>query len=752
MRWLLTTAFLCASTLAHAESQVGVVVDATTGAPIPDAIIAVDGVEATTTSDGAFSLPELSRTRVDVFAIADGYQPLFVQRTGGRTWRLELVPDSSITGGELITIEAERPLVTQTVPYDLRGDEVRQLPGSGNDALRGLASLPGTARVPFGLGGLALRGAAPRDSAVYLDGIEVPILFHFGGLASFYPSGLLDAIELRPSTFSARYGRAQGGLVELRSRSARIDRWRVGGEISLVDAQVRAEGPAPGGGGWTMGVRRSYVDAVLAAAPLDLTLLPRYWDAQLKYEVGTLERGRWSAIGFASSDGLELVTRSNDPSEPDDRLDYTSRFVRLGLRYQRQRGATSVDAVAAFGGDDVRLSFNDQGVVRRNLPVTLRATGTRTLGEDIYVAAGLDIQGSRYAFELSSEAPARPGMPMTADAGMRTDTLWSADAAVWTELVYPLAGRELMVKPGLRGERYGLSDQWVLDPRLTILHELSPRLTLAEAIGVYHQPVSPVDLDPAFGNQNLRASKAIQASVSANIGLPYGAEIATTAYGQSMRDLPADAVTGATPISGGGSRDAGGVGAITTELADEQFGTYSYKENIGRGRAYGLELMLRKRSGSWTGWLGYTYARSLRRGDPAVYSTYVPYVFDQPHLITALASVPLGRNWRIGGRIRYATGNPYTPVAGVYFDADAQEYVPRDGDVLSERLPAFFQLDVRLDRTWQRPWGMVKLFIDVQNATNRVNAEGVSYNFDYSQTSYTRGLPVFPSVGVEYAP
>jgi hypothetical protein len=309
-----------------------------------------------------------------------------------------------------------------------------------------------------------------------------------------------------------------------------------------------------------------------------------------------------------------------------------------------------------------------------------------------------------------------------------------------------------MIKPGLRGERYGLSDEWVLDPRLAILHELEDRVTITEAIGLYHQPVNVVDLDPAFGNQDLRASRALQMSVGATVRVDDGVDVGATVYGQSMRDLPADAVSGATPISAGGSRQAGGVGAIATELSDEQFGTYSYKENFGRGRAYGLELLLRKRTGAWQGWLGYTYARSLRRGDPDREMQYLPYVFDQPHQVTALASVPLGAKWRLGARFRYATGNPYTPIAGVYFDADAQRYRPRDGAILSERLPSFVQLDVRVDRAWLRSWGTLKLFVDVQNATNRANPEGVSYNFDYSERSYTRGLPIFPSIGLEYIP
>ena len=755
--WLVAAVAVVAPRVASAQAaQAGVVVDASTGRPVAGATIAIAGTEATSAGDGAFvfeALPAPPRpgARLDVFVLADGYEPLLLQRRPGGAWRIVLTPDASLAGGELIEVEEEAPPLTAPPPYVISGDQVRQLPGSGNDALKGLQNLPGAARVPFGLGGLALRGSAPRDSAVFLDGIEVPILFHFGGFASFYPSALLGSLELQPSGFSSRYGRAQGGLVELTTRAPRTDRWRVAGEVSLIDAQARAEGPGPAGGGLSFGVRRSYVDAVLAAAPIDLTLLPRYWDAQINYTVGDLERGKWTALGFASSDGLELVVADDDPTAPDDRFDYVSRFVRAGVRYQQKRGGTGFDGVVSLGGDDVQLRFNGDGVTRRTLPIAARATLTQQVGEGS-IAAGLDVQGSRYQFDLSGEAPARPGMPMTSEVGQRGDTLWAADAALWTEALYPLAGRQVVLKPGLRGERYGLTNEWVLDPRLAVLHEITPRVTFTEQIGLYSQPAAQVDLDPALGNQDLQASRSIQASAGTIVQLPYGSEISATAYGSTMRDLPADAVSGATPISAGGSRSAGGVGAISTELQADSFGTWSYKENIGIGRTYGLELLLRKKTGAWTGWLGYTYARSLRRGDPDVSTRYLPYVFDQPHLVTALASVPLGRHWRLGGKVRFASGNPYTPVAGTYFNGDEQEFMPRDGGVLSARLPAFFQIDLRVDRTWRRPWGELKLFLDVQNATNRVNAEGVSYNFDYSERSYTRGLPVFPSLGLEYTP
>jgi hypothetical protein len=80
------------------------------------------------------------------------------------------------------------------------------------------------------------------------------------------------------------------------------------------------------------------------------------------------------------------------------------------------------------------------------------------------------------------------------------------------------------------------------------------------------------------------------------------------------------------------------------------------------------------------------------------------------------------------------------------------QYVAVDGPLLSERLPAFVQLDLRLDHAWRRSWGTLDLYLDVQNVTNRDNPEGVTYNKDYSQRSYTTGLPVFPAIGVEYIP
>ena len=173
-------------------------------------------------------------------------------------------------------------------------------------------------------------------------------------------------------------------------------------------------------------------------------------------------------------------------------------------------------------------------------------------------------------------------------------------------------------------------------------------------------------------------------------------------------------------------------------------------EPIGSGRAYGSELLLRYKPGNggrFFGWVAYTLSRSERKDNDA--EDYYRYDYDQTHIVTALASYKLGRGWQIGGRFRYVTGSPYTPEIGGTVDYDAGTYAPVSSlSRNSKRLPAFHQLDVRVDKTWQFQSWALSAYLDVQNAYNHKQTESIGYNFDYSQTSATRGLPILPIVGI----
>jgi len=747
---------VAAPAVARADRAVtGSVVDAASGQPVAGASVTAGGIEVATDAAGAFVASGVPAGWFDVFVLADGYQPRLARARPG--WRLTIRLTPDVGGGEIVEIQGTAPLTAEPATRVDAG-EIRTLPGTGNDVLRSLQSLPGVARIPFGLGGLALRGTAPRDTHVYLDGIQVPILYHFGGLASFVPSSYIAGLQLEPGGFGVGFGRGLGGVALVDSRAGRRDRWRAGGEVSLLDASAQAEGPGPRRGSWLVGVRRSYADAILAAVPLDLTLVPRYLDTQVRWESGD---GRWTAMLFGSDDNLHLVREPSGSSTGGvdtssvAAFDYVSRFARVGVRWRGRAGATRVTITPSIGVDDVSAIANhkgvDKGMTRINGDAAVRAEISHPIDGGA-VTAGADAQVTRYSWDVNDVPPPVPGLPDPNAIVHRSGSRWAGDVGMWLETAWTADGGAVGVRPGIRVDYFGLADQWTADPRLTVTHRLPRCMTMTESLGLYHQGPSVIDLDPIFGDRTLGASWAVQGSVAVTAPLRDQAKVTATAYAADLHELPVDVVTGATPVSANGSEEAGGLFGIARELIDDQFGSYSYRENRGRGLAAGLELMVRRDVGAVTGWAAYTYARSFRRGDPASDPPWLPYVLDQPQLLTVVASWRAGRHWRFGGRFRAASGNPYTPVAGAYTQPDHKGWTAIDGPLLSRRLPAFVQLDLRLDRTWYRGWGRMILFLDLQNVTNRANAEGVTYNDDYTHRSYSRGLPIFPSFGVEYQP
>jgi hypothetical protein len=755
-RWLVLAAVTLAAPAAFADRAVtGSVVDDATGLPVVGALVAVGSGEAATDDQGQFRIDGVGFGRVDVVVIADGYRAYFGSARIGAVLAIRL--EAAGSASELIRVSGRPP---SGPPLHLDTAAVRTQPGAGNDVLRALQSLPGVARTPFGLGGLALRGTAPRDTKVYLDDIEVPLLYHFGGIASFLPTAAVDEVTLEPGGASVRYGRGLGGVAIVTSRTGRGDDWRVGGELSLISAGALAEGPGPLKGSWLVGVRRSYFDALIGAAGVDLVLVPRYGDAQLRWESGD---GRWMAILFGSDDLLTLV---RDPSAGSGlgfntsnvkSLRYTSRFARLGVRYRAVSGATSFEAMPSAGVDDVNARANqddiDKGMHRTTVPLALRAhVATPAAGGTL--SAGFDGGWQRFSYDIVNTPPPTRLDPAPDMVVHRDLTRWAADAGVWIEQSWFAGGDRVEIRPGLRGDHFGLSRQWTLDPRIAIDEKLSRDVTLRESLGRYHEPPLITDLDPVFGNRVMLGSSATQAAATLKTIVGDDKELSATVYYQDLRELPVDAITGATPVSANGGEESGGLLGVSRELVDSQFGSYSYREPVGTGHAYGVELIARRNVGAWTGWIAYTYARSYRT-NPTRDDVARPYVLDQPHALTVVGTTELGR-WRLGGRFRYVTGNPYTPVAGAYPKSGSSgDWVAVDGPILSQRLPSFFQLDVRIDRGWRHPWGSsgtMNLYIDVQNVVNRHNPEGVTYNKDYTRLSYTSGLPIFPSIGAEYIP
>jgi hypothetical protein len=709
--------------------------------PVVGATVYSDrGELATTDLDGYFTI-ELSPDEIELVVTADRYASRTVRITDDLI-HVELEPLGS---AEVIEIHAKAPEQTHALAYQLTPQEVSELPGAGNDILRATQVLPGVARIPYSFGGLVLRGTSPTDSAVYLDGVEVPIAFHFGGITSFFPSDMLASLQITPGNFDAEYGRAQGGLVALATREPRTDRWREGGSIGLLDSGAFVEGPVAGGG-IMAGVRYSFFNLVatpFAAANLPL---PSYWDAQVRGSWGDpTALGRISPEVFLSVDDIA----NNEQAYQGQFIAIDSMFVRVAVPYVKTWSALTLHVVPWFGTDSLSFSDNDdpagsiESFVRPVYLGGLRADLTRDYSWG-HLRGGLDSEGGYLTASSMGFTGQGIGPPQTPEQNTMT---W-VDVAGWVEGRIAFADDRLSVKPGLRVEYYGGTSETVVDPRLNIQEQLTSELALRAAVGRFHQPPTPADLDPINGNPGLQSSYYDQASLG--IDGTFGTTTASITgfydYGTDLGVIEPTATNQYTP-------NFGGLGPTFQLLLERELGFSYYRQNVGRGRSDGIEALVRRKVGRWFGLLAYTLSQSQRTDDPRLTLAgpypylWRPFELDQRHNFNAAGSVALGA-WRLGARVQVVSGNPYSPST-----VNAQGIVQQIP--FAATLPTFFQLDVRADRLWHRCWGDIDLYFDIQNITDRINVE--DYSFDASigphgAETVTPGLPIIPFIGVGFVP
>jgi hypothetical protein len=247
-----------------------------------------------------------------------------------------------------------------------------------------------------------------------------------------------------------------------------------------------------------------------------------------------------------------------------------------------------------------------------------------------------------------------------------------------------------------------------------------PPLTLKAAIGVYHQPpsVAGVDTDPVFGNPALISQRSLQSSIGFEWSLRPGLLLTFETFYNRLSNVVAPAP------------------------APERLA------NTGIGRIWGFEVFLRQAlTDRMFGWLSYSFSKSQRLDAPG--DNWRLFDYDQTHVLTAILSYKLGAGWELGGRFRYATGNPRTPVVGAVKDDNTDTFVAIYGPSNSRRLPNFVQLDVRVDKVWVFNTWSLDLYLDVQNVTDTRAVEGITYSFNYAQTVYFIGLPIIPVLGLK---
>jgi TonB family protein len=699
------------------------------------------GFEAITDGQGNFGFRDLDPGEWRVIVEADGYYPF-------RTTE-EIHPGEAIDVTYYLErgsynpfdVLVEAPRVKKEVNRrTLRAEEISRIPGTLDDAVSVVENLPGVARPPAFSGEFIVRGSGPNDSATFIDGIDVPLIYHFGGLKGVIPTQMVESADFYPGNYPVAYGGATGGIYDIHTKSAHPDQVHGSLDVSTLDTGLYLTAPLGKDAEISVAGRRSYVDAILNAAipassSINFTTAPRYYDYQASLGWRPNSENQLKLLFFGSNDKIELLFKN--PANIDAQfvspdLGAVTDFQRLVALHRFARGAFKNELRIAIGRD--KINFHVGGQYHLDIfddTLQVREVASVELNEAVTLSAGFN--GLYYLNDVSIRLPRPPkeGDPAfdqnfndTVSTNVTKSPIYDLGPFVEAEL-RPL--EHLSLFPALRADYFFPVAKWTFDPRIVGRFDFSAEWTAKAGIGLVHQAPQPDETDKAFGNPDLGPEKAVHYSAGVEWHpLPY-LSVDATLYYKDLQDL----VSRSNAVI---MRD----GMMVPQIYD----------NNGVGRSYGLELYVKHSFANhlW-GWLTYTLSRSERKDSGA--TDYRLFSFDQTHIFNLILTYYFPENWNAGIRWRVVSGNPYTPVTGGVFLSDFDRYAPIPGAVNSGRLPLFNQLDIRVEKQWIWDKWTLSAYFQLINAYNRQNAESFVYNYNYTQSKPQSGLPIFPVLGLK---
>jgi len=620
--------------------------------------------------------------------------------------------------------------------------EFLTVPGANGDPVKAVQNFPGVNRVNGLSSQVVIQGSAPEDTTYAIEGHKVPIIFHFGGLSSVVMPESVESVDYLSAGFGPEFSRVVGGIISLKTKTPDPGPRDSRGFyfIDNLKSGIQWEGRTPQGDGFLIAGRYSYVGLFLRQilkdqSDFNLTVAPEFADLTVLYSRKLNETDELKLTNVASRDIMEFLLKQPANSDPSVRGTFTNEtsFVRFIPQWKRSWGdGSSLSLSAGLGQDKILIDIGQRYFRLNSYVGTLRGEWEKSFSSTWKSFVGVDNEYGRYQVALklpnfrneggvraptsSNDTKEDAASGMTVNAGVYwKNELKNSEDSSWIWI------------PSLRADRLRQTHESLLSPRLTAKWLIDESFKWRYSIGQYYQRPSEQQGDSQFGNPQIKSGRARHW------------------FAGFEKDFRGNSLMGWSLSSGYFRRDFDNLVVSSSAMMDREgvLVPENYN-NTGKGLAHGVEFLLKGDFNPISGWLSYTLSRSTRQ-DPS-HSEYV-YPYDQTHNINLVVSYDFPRDYKLSGRYRFVTGNPLTPITGATFDADNDVYVPQRGDFYSQRLSAFQQLDLRLDKKFIADLDLYTVYIDIQNVLNSKNTESVNYSYDYSQRQDITGLPLLASFG-----
>lgn len=615
----------------------------------------------------------------------------------------------------IIQDQQSRELTTNRIgQIQLTMRELRRAPAllGEADLIRQVQNLPGVTTVGEAASGFNVRGGSVDQNLILYDGVPAFNSSHVFGFLSAFNSEAIRDVSFYRGGIPAEYGGRVSSVLDIQSRDGSFEKWNMKAGIGMITSNVLVDGPIQKDKtSLAASFRSTYSNWLVRSIRTDYADLRNsavsFYDGTLKLTHLVNDRIKLSATGYASKDGFRLMgdtTFQWSNIQGSVKLNYqitpqlSSEFVVGSSSYGYQvindneltastlsYRITSSVAKAGFHYhyNKHKLNFGWQLVHYGFRPGNLEPNSSTSNAVELSLDKQYSVEN---AFYVSDEW--QWNEKISIEAGIRLATFTSFGPATLS-LYEPGIPKEINTIIGERevGRLEGIKTYTGLEPRLSLRWTTGPTSSIKAGFNRMNQflhlvtntaAVTPVDIWQPSGYY-------FKPQIVQQVSLGYFRDFKAKQYGTSVEAFYKD---------------------MDNILDFKDGAQLILNKNLevdllqGKGYSYGIETLLSKYTGRFTGSFNYTYSRTFRTIAGPTSSESInsgnryPANFDQPHILNFSWKYNLSRRHFFTGNFTYHTGRPVTiPLSAFQVENTTVAYFSQRNQY---RIPEYHRMDVAL--------------------------------------------------------
>lgn len=697
-------------------------------------------------------------------------QEIEVDLSSDQEMDIDLNPASEEIDEVIISAKSKTQNVTSTDMgnVQLSSKAISQVPVAFGEAdvIKTLKLLPGIQSTGEMSSGISVRGGTRDQNLILLDEANVYSVSHMGGMFSVFNNDALKSVEIYKGNMPAEYGGRLASVLDIRMKEGNQRSLNGLASIGLISSKLTVEAPiVKDEGSFMVSGRRTYLDLITKGAHALSDSIPEvpynFYDLNLKANYRLNDKNRLFLSGYfgrdvfntSFSDKIKVgfdwgnwTTTARWNSQLNQKLFMNTTFILSHYDYQ-------LNNEIIIGDEDLELKYNWEA--------SLDDVGGKIdfgyyFSPDLTLKFGLNsvyhdfsIGDVKTQFDTTKIQFTLPKMHSMENAlyfgiehhmkgklnlsyGVRYSTLQNIGKGE----VYDINGKYEITDTNYYGwgELYnGFYDGF--EPRFGATYILSSLHSVKFSYSrtrQYLQIASP-SISGTPIDVWIPAGPNIKPQIADQVSIGYfrnffdnNIETSVEVYYKDMRNQ-VDFVEFANPI-------------MNPQLESEL--------RFGKGRAYGVEILIKKDAGKLNGWISYTFSRSERNIKDIKTKGWYPSSYDTPHDLSIVANYLLTRWLTLSANWVYQSGKPITSPIGRYYYGDY--VIPMYSRRNNDRLPAYHRLDVgavfNIDVKPANRFSS-NISVSVYNAYNRYNMNAISFELeDDGITTNAYSISLFPFV------